>query len=186
MAKIVTAPNEVLKTVSKPVEYIDKKVRKIIKEMETSLSEGKDFAGIGLSAVQIGKPLRILTTFLPPSGNPDDETQKPQIQTFINPEITEFSKDQTIGPDKKKPILEGCLSVPGIWGPINRRKWIKVKWQTPAGEWKQEKFKNFPARVIQHEMDHLNGILFIDRSLKDKMPLYELNKEKLEEISFTH
>ena len=107
MSKVITVPNPILREKSKLIKTLDKKSLKIIKDVENTLSQSESPRGVGLSAIQIGKPLRVFCTFLPPSGNPDDDSQKPVLNTFINPEIIETSKQKTLGPDKKKPYLEG-------------------------------------------------------------------------------
>lgn len=183
MAKIITVPDPILRKISELIEKIDKKTLKIIRDLESTLESSESPKGVGLSGVQIGKPIRVFCTYLPPSGNPSHQEEKPIIKTYINPEITKTSKEKTIGPDKKKPILEGCLSIPNIWGPVWRHKWVRLKWQTKEGRWQKAKFQHFESRVIQHELDHLNGILFTDFSLKDNLPLYEYQEEKLVEIS---
>jgi peptide deformylase len=211
MSKIITVPNPMLREISKPIKSLDKKTLQLISDLESTLSQGespKSPKGIGLSGVQIAKPLRVFCTYLPPSGDPNDEKQKPIIKTFINPEIVKSSKKKTLGEKEIKgqklnvndkhnrPILEGCLSIPGIWGPVWRHQWVKLRYFTlkvnPEHSRKantytlsehSERFSSFPARVIQHELDHLNGILFTDYSLKDNLPLYESRGEKLEEIS---
>jgi peptide deformylase len=182
ITKIITTPNPFLRQVSTPINKLDKKTLKIIREVQETLKAGENPRGVGLSAVQIAKLIRIFCTYLPPSGDPDDKNQRPVIKTYINPEILETSKAKTLGLNKEKPILEGCLSIPGIWGPVWRHKWVKLKCQMENGKWQTKKFKDFPARVVQHEIDHLNGVLFTDHSLRDKLPLYESKDEELSEI----
>ena len=204
---------------------LDKKNLAIVKDIQDTLSGSDHPRGVGLSGVQIGKTIRVFCMYLPKSGDPDDEKSQPILSTFINPEIVEVSKDKSLGPKKEKPILEGCLSIPGIWGPVHRYEWVTLKWQnlTPSSQKRgaRDKFaqpsrtrhsawptlhkvKNFqdisldgkrisvasvthtfhafPARVIQHELDHLNGILFTDHSLREKLPIYESRDERLVEI----
>lgn len=208
MAKIITTPNPILREVSKPIRKLDKKTLKIIRDVQETLTGGENPKGVGLSAVQIGKPIRAFATYLPPSGNPDDEKQKPILKTFINPEIIETSKEKTLGEiitrkklsdgkpypkienENAKPVLEGCLSIPGIWGPVHRHTWIKLKYFTLDAKRltlteRSERYTDFPARVIQHELDHLNGILFTDHSLSDHLPLYESRNEELVKIDLS-
>lgn len=187
MAKIITTPNPILRQVSKPIPKLDKKTFKIIKDIQEMLQGDENPRGIGFSAVQIGKPIRAFCTYIPPSGDPEDEKQKPLIKTYINPEIIEVSKEKSLGPNEEKPILEGCLSIPGIWGPVWRPKWVKLKYYTLDPKPYtlrecRERFPGFPARVVQHEIDHLNGILFTDHSIRDNLPIYESKNEELVEI----
>ena len=99
------------------------------------------------------------------------------------------SKKLTLGPNPQKPILEGCLSIPRIYGPVYRHQWVKLKYKYTSGVYLVKttvvKFTHFEARVVQHELDHLNGILFPDRSLKDNLPLYQEINDKLESATQT-
>lgn len=115
----------------------------------------KEAKGIGLAAPQVGHLLRIFTV------NIEDK-----IYIFINPEIKDFGDD-------KIPFEEGCLSVPKIWGPVTRPKKLTIKALNENGEPVKIRAKGLLARVIQHEMDHLNGILFIDKAEK----LYKIEEK---------
>ena len=97
---------------------------------------------------------------------------------FVNPEIIWYSKIKTEGVPESKNKYEGCLSVPGLWAILKRAKIIKIKYQTENGTLQVRKFSGLTATVIQHEYDHLEGILFIDRALQQKSPIYQLEKEK--------
>ncbi len=176
MAKIIIVPNPILREKSKEV-LIDKKTSDLVKNLKQTLS-GKDgrVQGVGLAAIQIGLPKRVFVAY--------SEASK-KFLVFINPEIVWFSKRLT---DPKKSKYEGCLSLPNKWSLIKRPKEIKVKYQTESGQTQIRKFSKTLATIIQHEYDHLNGILFIDRVLEQKGKIYELkkdeeDKEYLEEIS---
>lgn len=187
MSDILIVPNPILRKVSKPVEKLDKSALKIIKEVQATLTKDRKPRGVGLSAVQIGKPIRVFSTYIPKSGS-FKNNEKLVLNTYINPKIVKSSKKLTLGKDKKKPFLEGCLSIPGIWGPVPRYQWIKLSYFTLDKKTLEliehsNRFSDFPARLIQHELDHLNGILFTDYSLKHKLPLYEDQNGKLQEIS---
>jgi len=108
------------------------------------------------------------------------------MKTFINPRIIKKSKQITFGPDKEDPILEGCLSIPELYGAVPRNLWIEAEYQfIDNGKLLEAKTKleNFEARVFQHEADHLNGILFTDYSLEYDLPVYrEHKKGKYEEV----
>lgn len=180
---IITAPNSVLREATKPVTKLDKKTLQIIEDMIATLKAAKQPEGVGLAAPQIGVSLRIFLT-RPDPKHPD------AITIFINPEITKYSQRQQSSADDDG-VLEGCLSLPNYYSPLTRSMSVTVKYQTladisnhslPLVE-KTEVFSGFPAHVVQHEMDHLNGILFIDRVLEQESPLYKVNGKKWEEVS---
>jgi peptide deformylase len=192
MSPIVTVPSQVLRTPTKPVTSLDTRVQKVIEDMYKTLRKTKNPQGVGLAAPQIGVSLKIFLARPDPNG---------EISLFINPEIVKFSQKQ-IDPHKKKGVYEGCLSIPGHYAPVRRAMSVTVKYQTinnspllfpslnlregAGGELleKTEVFTGFPAHVIQHEMDHLNGILFIDRVLEQNVKLYKVkDKDDWEEVS---
>lgn len=196
MLPILQVPHPILRQKSKPVAQIDTKVIGFIKQLQHTLVHQHNPKGVGLSAVQVGKLWRIFVTYLPLPRRSASAGGSRHIRIFINPTIVSVSKKLTLGPHKPqatsyKPILEGCLSIPRIYGPVWRHQWIKLKYQSvntsdggaPTGddssEVKTAKFSGFPARVIQHEMDHLDGILFTDRCLAANLPLYEETGDKL-------
>lgn len=176
MSQIVTVPSEVLRKIAEPVKSVDNRVIQVLKDMNTVLLEAKNPEGVGLAAPQIGVPLRIFM-IRPAAAGP--------ITTFINPEIIKFSQRKT-HPTGKKGVFEGCLSIPGHYAPIKRAMSVTVKYlslnpspKLGEGNGKGEVFEKtsvftgFAAHVIQHEMDHLNGILFIDRVLEQNVKLYK-------------
>jgi len=165
--KIITIPNPLLRQISKPVSKIDPKILKFIKTLENTLSKTSNPPGVGLSAIQTATPLQIFCTLLP----------NQPLKTYINPQIISKSIRMTLGGPKTNPFLEGCLSIPTIYGAIKRHKWIKLKWLDKNNQTHTQKFSDFPARVIQHELDHLNGILFTDHFLKNNLPLFEKNSK---------
>jgi peptide deformylase len=169
--KIRCVPDHILRQKSKPVLKIDKKIKKMAKEMINFLAKGTKGKriGVGLSAVQIGKPLRLFIAFDP---------QKEKDKVFLNPQITWQSKKMTKGVPESENENEGCLSVPGYWGKVKRHWQIKLAYQDLQGKKHHQKFKGFLSTVIQHETDHLNGILFVDRILKQKGKIYKVEKDK--------
>lgn len=202
MSNVVTVPSEVLRSPCKAITSLDTRVIKVIEDMYKTLKKTKNPQGVGLAAPQIGESLRIFLSRPDPDG---------KITLFINPEILKFSQRQ-IDPYKKKGVYEGCLSIPGHYAPIRRAMsvtvsylTIKSKIQNPNNqinpklknqnfldlrisalefESKIETFSNFTAHVIQHEVDHLNGILFIDRVLEQNAKLYRVKgKDDWEEVS---
>lgn len=177
MSKIVTVPSDVFRKPAQSVLALDNRVLSILKDMEKVLKLAQDPQGVGLAAPQIGIGLRIFM-IRPEKNDP--------ITTFINPEIIKSSQRQNI-PTGKKGVYEGCLSIPNHYSPIKRSTSVTVKYQTLNTEHrilntKQETFSGFPAHVIQHEMDHLNGILFIDRCLEQNSKLYKIDGEEWEEV----
>ena len=165
--KVLKSGNPLLRRKSKPVGKIDKKILSLISNMEETLATQKDPEGVGLAAPQVGKLLRIFIS---------DETQSGVFGVFINPEIVSTSKS-TVKQNKKTQTLEGCLSVPHYYGPLVRAKSVVLKFTDKTGKVHKEKFTGFAAQIVQHEVDHLNGILFIDHMLKKKIPLYKQNIE---------
>lgn len=142
--KIVQEGTPVLREKSKPVENPrSPETKKLIEDMVATMREAK---GLGLAAPQVGKSLRLFTV--------DVENK---VYVFINPEIKDLSKDML-------PFEEGCLSVQKVWGPVVRPKKLAIKALDESGKLVKIRAKGLLARVIQHEMDHINGILFIDKA----------------------
>lgn len=171
--KILRSGDPKLRRVSKPVIKIDNKVLELIKDLKETLIIQKDPEGIGLAAPQIGKNLRVFVT------NYQDFKK-----VFINPKIVsvETSKRQEVRGKSKTEILEGCLSLPNYYGPLKRNQKIKIKYQNEKNETISEEFTGFQAQIILHEIDHLNGILFLDRLLEQKKPLYQIEGDNWEEV----
>lgn len=185
---IVTAPNPVLSEVSKPVEKIDGSIKNLLEEMKEALLSAKDPVGVGLAAPQIGKSVRIFIAKL---------TLKSPIQVFINPKITSKSSEEEVPAftnskkvESKKPkkskgkMLEGCLSLPNIWGEVVRNKELTLSFVDENGRTRRKNFKGFMAIVAQHEIDHLDGILFPKRVLEQKGTLYQSHKDEQGEDEF--
>lgn len=180
MPRIVLTPNPILTQKSKAVLKIDKKVLEIVEMLKKTLEEAEHPKGVGLAAPQIGQPWRIFITRITPSA---------PIQVFINPKIIWLSKELSDGVPKKGKILEGCLSIPEVWGKVKRAKTLRLRFLTPDGKTHEQTFSGFQATIIQHEMDHLEGKLFPSRALEQKGKLYKSEKDKegkeiLEEMKF--
>lgn len=171
--KVLPVTNPRLRESSKPVGKIDKKVFSVVKDLKETLSSQKDPEGVGLAACQIGKPLRIFVML-----------DAGELKAVINPEIIYVSQEKS-GKTKKGEIMEGCLSLPHYYGSLKRPKKITIKYIDEEGSGKIEDFVGFTAQIVQHEIDHLNGILFIDRLLENKKPLYKLVKDEWEEVELT-
>lgn len=170
---IITAPQQILSEPAKPVGKIDKKIRQIIADMKETLLKTENPKGVGLAAPQVGIPLQIFVT------KSDD---KSAVRVFLNPAITKYSK-KTSSAKKPDNRFEGCLSIPKIWGIVRRSVTITLAYIDEAGAKKTEEFNDFLARIIQHEVDHLSGILFTQRVLEQQSKLYHpVIDEKGEEI----
>lgn len=182
---IVQTPSPILKTPVKEIASIDKRILKIIKDMKETLDAQYDPQGVGLAAPQVG--LNIALFIMKP-------TLKGKTEAFINPKILKLEhKDAAsstyevqrgaTGQAKNKQKtdnsskLEGCLSIKRIWGPVKREDRVLLEYQTIHNEKKTEWFSGFKATIVQHEMDHLQGILFTQRVLEQKGCLYRETKD---------
>ncbi|HUS52258.1 MAG TPA: peptide deformylase [Candidatus Bathyarchaeia archaeon] len=166
--KIITVPESSLRQKSKPVKKIDQKIKNLARDLADTVTAAKEPRGVGLSAIQIKKPIRI---FVIKKGK--------KFVPFVNPKIVWQSKksfSQVL--DQEKLFLEGCLSIPGFYGFVDRPSEIELVWQDLKGKAHQEKFADRQSAYIQHELDHLNGILFIDRVLTQKGKIFKLEKDK--------
>ena len=187
--KIISAPHSTLRHKASPVEIVDKKLINFIKDLELTLKNKDNPKGVGLAAPQVDKKLRIFTTQLSNIGDFDNEKSL-EIKHYINPIITRHPDKQIFGEDNDNPQLEGCLSIPKIYAPVPRWQWVELEYQIlKNGQLvsKKKVFEDFAARVIQHETDHLDGILFTDYALEYDLPVYFENTKtgKLEETTNT-
>ena len=166
--KIVQSWNPVLRQISKPVTKIDKKIQKIITDLKDTLAVQKDPEGVGLAAPQIGINLRIFAV-----------SYKNFKRIVINPEVVSISKKKynSATKDKRSEILEGCLSLPHYYGPLKREQTVTIKYLNEEGKEITEEFKDFNAQIMLHEIDHLNGVLFVDRLFEQKKKLYKLHSD---------
>lgn len=179
MKPIVYVPNEVLITPAQTLLAFDKRLGQLIDDMKHALLSTSNPKGVGLAASQIGQPWRVFIT------RPKEESA---IRIFINPEIVKYSDEQTDGVPERENKLEGCLSIPKIWGRVKRSARIKIRYYDELGKVREEAFSGFLATIIQHETDHTNGILYTRRVLEQKGKLFQMakddeGKEVLEEIS---
>lgn len=178
MKPIVLAPNPVLTTPAQPVTDFGKSVKKLVEKMSETLLACTNPKGVGLAAAQIGEPYRVFIT---------RPTEEVPVQVFINPEMVNQSDVKTDGVPERKNKLEGCLSIPKIWGKVKRAASITIRYYDQSGSVHEKNFKGFMATIIQHEIDHINGILYTQRVLEQKSKLYQATKDKegkevLEEI----
>ncbi len=178
MAEIVNAPSKVLSQKAQEVKKVDSKILKIIEEMKQALLSVTDIIGVGLAAPQIGVSLRIF--IMKPS-------EKSQIQTIINPKILQTWENTSKDKKKKKEKnfkLEGCLSLKDIWGTVERSQKVKISYLDEHGLEHVKTFAGFVATIVQHEIDHLEGILFPKKVLEQKGTLYKSHKNKKGEDVF--
>ena len=180
--EIIEIPDARLKQVSKPVETFDDDLRTLVADMFETMY---DAPGIGLAAIQVGVPLRVLVIDLQPD-DPDAEPEvctshgghahshqpvKKEPRVFIHPVLTPTTQDMSV-------YSEGCLSVPEIYADVTRPAAIHARWQDVDGTVHEADIDGLLATCLQHEMDHLEGILFIDHlsRLKRGMALKKLEK----------
>jgi peptide deformylase len=143
---ILIIPDKRLRKVSEPVKAIDAGIRKLVDDMFETMY---DAPGIGLAAIQIGTPKRVVTMDLAKK----DDPRNPQV--FVNPEVVWSSDD-------KATYEEGCLSIPEYYDDVERPAQVKVKYLDLEGQAHEVEANGLLATCLQHEIDHLNGILFID------------------------
>jgi len=182
LREILEVPDPRLKLVSTPVEAFDDDLRVLVDDM---LETMYDAPGIGLAAIQVGVPLRVLVIDLQPE-DPDAEPEvctahgdhhhthqptKREPRVFINPELLDPSDDIIL-------YNEGCLSLPDIYAEVERPAAVRARWQDLDGNHHEETMDGLMAVCLQHEMDHLEGIVFVDRisRLKRQMALKKLEK----------
>jgi peptide deformylase len=172
LLRIVEVPDPLLRQKSTPVETVDDELRILIADMFETMYAAP---GIGLAAIQVGIPKRVLVIDLQ---EPEEEGGEPvsDPRVFINPEIVEHS-------DTPVPYTEGCLSVPDQYADVDRPDRIRARWLDENGERHDEVIEGLLATCLQHEMDHLEGILFIDHlsRLKREMILKKLAKQRKEQ-----
>ena len=164
--QILTEPNKALRQKSLKVDVVDQGIRKLMDDMLETMYAAP---GIGLAAIQVGVPKRVIVLDIAPKDSP----RNPMY--FINPEIINKSKTNST-------YEEGCLSVPGQFAEIDRPSNCHVKYLDYYGQPKELKAEGMLATCIQHEMDHLEGVLFIDylSKLKKTMIIKKLSKRKKE------
>lgn len=171
---ITKVPNPVLFQKAKSVVKFDAKLKKLIVDMGDTLIASKNPEGVGLAAPQVGISLQIFVT---------RPTKTSKVRAYINPEITAVEEQEpATSDDEEKSTLEGCLSVDRIWSPITRSKRVRMRYKDENGKSHESWFEGFKATIMQHEVDHLNGILFTRRALEQNSPVYEERNGKLEEV----
>ena len=146
LREIIKLPDKRLRLKSEPVKRVDASIRKLVDDLFETMYEAP---GIGLAAIQIGVPKRVVTMDL----SKKDDDHKPQV--FINPEVIWKS-------DEKSKYEEGCLSIPEFYEEVERPAQVKVKYLDLEGEEHEIEASGLLATCLQHEIDHTNGVLFID------------------------
>ncbi len=149
--ELTTFPEEVLRQKAKPVEVFDDDLAKLIDDMVETMREAP---GVGLAAPQIGISKQIIVVEF---GDEEDDSVPKQLYVMINPEIVKQSKDSVPG-------IEGCLSVPGLVGKVNRSSVVTVRGRNIHNKQIKIRAQGWLARIFQHEIDHINGILYTDRA----------------------
>lgn len=183
MTKIISAPAAVLSQTARPFDFEKDNISLLLANMQNALLSAEDPKGVGLAAPQIAEGIKVFIT---------KPTDKSKIQVFINPQILD---DQTKNVSSQKLVvrsrkakrvrkLEGCLSLPAIWGEVLRAPTVTLSYQTENGKTRTKKFTGFMATIIQHEVDHLNGILFPKRVLEQHGQLYKSTKNEKGEDEF--
>jgi peptide deformylase len=162
--EIITAPDPRLKQVSKPVDKVDDELRRLMDDMLETMYAAP---GIGLAAIQIGVPRQVIVMDLAREGEP------PEPRYFVNPEILSVSDEMAV-------YEEGCLSVPEFYEDVERPAQCRIRYLDYQGEIREQDCEGLLATCIQHEMDHLKGVLFIDHlsKLKRSIMLKKLVKAK--------
>jgi len=175
LRQILTEPNKILREKSLKVNQVDKDLQKLMDDMLETMYAAP---GIGLAAIQVGVPKRVIVLDIgwrdkPESENDEKQKERKNPMYFVNPEIIEKSTNNFT-------YEEGCLSVPGQFAEIDRPDKCHVKYLDYYGQPKEIKAEGMLATCIQHEIDHLEGILFIDylSKLKKSMIIKKLSKQK--------
>ncbi len=148
--EIITTPHPTLRRKARPVTRFDESLQTLIDDMVETM---RDAPGVGLAAPQVNVPLRVIVVEYG-----ENEDAPPKLYVVVNPEITRHSRETEVG-------VEGCLSIPGLLGDVERYTRITVRGRSRRGQPMKLKLEGWTARIFQHEIDHLNGVLFTDKAL---------------------
>jgi peptide deformylase len=165
LRQIVTLPESVLRRKARKITDFGPDLQTLLDDMVETMREAP---GVGLAAPQVNISLRAIVVEY---GDSEDKEVPPKLYTVINPEITRFSKETETG-------TEGCLSIPGYVGDVERSLSITVKGQNRHGQPLKIKANGWLARIFQHEVDHLDGVLFPDRAER----VWKLEEEEVLEV----
>jgi len=191
MREIITTPNPILLEKAEKVKSFDKHLQTLIKSMSATLDATRDPVGVGLAAPQVGISKRIFLSKPKEDGatfvfiNPEilSMSESAEVPIMPNSEKVELMKKTGKKP-KKGTLLEGCLSIPNIWGNVTRNKKVKLSYQDESGKKHVKTFTGFGAIIVQHELDHLNGVLFTKHVIAQGEQLYRSHKNKEGEDEF--
>ncbi|MBL8062506.1 MAG: peptide deformylase [Anaerolineales bacterium] len=170
LRQIVYLPEPILRKKTKPVTKFDKDLQVLIDDMVETMREAP---GVGLAAPQINLPMQLAVVEYA-EGEDDEENEGKELPkklyVLINPEITKVSDEKVVG-------IEGCLSIPGLVGEVERHEAIQVKALNRHGQPFKIKVNGWMARIFQHEIDHLHGVLFTDKATRVWKPSEDENEE---------
>ena len=169
LRKIVTLPDPVLRRKAHAVTKFDKNLSTLIDDMVETMREAP---GVGLAAPQIGLSERLLVIeYHEREEDEENEDAPKKVWAVLNPEIVKASEETIIG-------VEGCLSIPGLLGEVERHAEVHVKGLNRHGKPMKVKAKGWLARIFQHEIDHLNGVLFTDLATRVWQPQQEAEQDQ--------
>jgi peptide deformylase len=157
LRNIVFTPEPVLRRKARPVTRFDANLQTLIDDMIETMRAAP---GVGLAAPQVNVSERLIVVEF---GDEEDETVPPKLYVLINPEVSRTSAETEVG-------TEGCLSIPGFIGDVERASAVTVKGKNRHGQPMTVKAQGWLARIFQHEIDHLNGVLFTDRAIRVWQP----------------
>ena len=167
MQPILSVPHQTLRQKSTSIEKLTPDIQAKILDLIDTMQNAHNPEGVGLSFPQIGYTIRGFVTYL-----------DKRMKVYLNPMILDQSEEKTLGGTPERPTLEGCLSIPWLYGPVWRPKKIKIQAMDEHGVEFVKTLSSFPARLAMHEYDHLEGVLFTDYTIKENLPLYLLNQEQ--------
>ena len=169
LRKIVTLPDAVLRRKAHSITKVDKNLQTLIDDMVETM---RDAPGVGLAAPQIGLSERLIVVeYFEREEDEEQEDAPKKVWAVLNPEIIKASEEKLMG-------VEGCLSIPGLVGEVERHAAIQVKGLNRHGKPLKIKADGWLARIFQHEIDHLNGVLFTDRAARVWKPQDEVEPEQ--------
>jgi peptide deformylase len=162
-----------LRREAEPIKALNDETRTLIESLQKTLKAQHNPPGVGLAAPQINVSQQM---FLAKLSTPSPSETPYHI--FINPKFLGRADELVVGPTPKKYTLEGCLSIPAVYGPVPRSPWVRVEYLTLSPDHQElvqrtAEFRDFDARILQHEYDHLHRVLFIDYTLENELPLYQ-------------
>jgi len=169
LRKIVTLPDPVLRRKARAATTFDKNLHTLIDDMVETMREAP---GVGLAAPQIGLSDRLIVVeYYAKEEDEENEDAPKKVWAVLNPEIVKASEETVLG-------VEGCLSIPGLVGEVERHVEVHVKGLNRHGKPMKIKAKGWLARIFQHEIDHLNGVLFPDLATRVWQPQQEVEEEQ--------